>query len=155
MMGFLFHVLQHNFIKCLLLGAFTYALMGCGATECDHVEPCFSYNASGCYGTIRVVTEDGELSPNDATFYATGDSAPDVGNTEAWVQCSGSEGCMITASCTEDSGTVHIWSEGYEVASVPYAIVKDADTTTNGCTIEGCLRVDDFESDVTLQPASM
>ena len=133
----------------------TLSLFACAESEsCDHVEPCSSYNALGCNGTIRARTPDGELSPSSATFYALGESAPATDNAEAWTQCLGAEGCVFTTSCNQEAGTVHLWAEGYEVSSVPYTIVKDPDTTTGGCTVEGCLRVDDFESDVTLKPSS-
>lgn len=111
-------------VMALLVGNFNAC-----ATECDHVEPCFSYAPP--FAQFTVVDSFSNEPVLGVVLQVEGAGAQGICDVESGV-------------CTVDythAGTIHveISKEGYQVFSADFEVQKEPDISNGGCHIEGCL----------------
>ena len=114
---------------------------GC-ASDCPHVEPCFSYMPH--YAEIQLV--DG--ATNEAL------KGEDLSNAVKMpeVNYDGDTGVCTFYVGTDDSIDVNIELEGYQPFSQSYDVERQADAFTDGCKVTGCVLSTNIPSTIELQP---
>ena len=112
-------------IMTMMLSSILFS--GC-SDDCDIVEPCFSFAPP--FATFNVINQNNEVVQN-VTLQVSGANVQGT--------CDKPKGLCTIQYSRAGTIQVEISSEGYQIFSSDYEVIKEPDMSNDGCTVEGCL----------------